>query len=121
MLLEKKNQFAFSGVVRTIGVQADFAFCITFGAMTMATATTTYQVRLTEKEKNDTFGVFQELGMNPAQAVRLFFREVRQTKSIPFAIQVPNAETLKIFAESDAGIGHNRAKDAADLFKQLGI
>lgn len=87
----------------------------------MTTATTTYQVRLTTQEKDETFGVFQELGMNPAQAVRLFFREVRKTKSIPFAIQVPNAETRKIFAESDAGLGHNRAKDAKDLFKQLGI
>jgi hypothetical protein len=32
-----------------------------------------------------------------------------------------NAETLKVFAESDAGIGLNRAKNAQDLYCQLGI
>jgi antitoxin component of RelBE/YafQ-DinJ toxin-antitoxin module len=28
-----------------------------------------------------------DLGMKPAQAIRLFFRQIRLTRSIPFAIE----------------------------------
>ena len=93
-----------------------------------------YQFRLPAEEKAEVFAIFKNLGLKPAQAVRLFFGQVRATGGIPFAFnkteeaaavstktRVPNKETLKVFKESDAGIGWNYAKDAKDLFKQLGI
>jgi addiction module RelB/DinJ family antitoxin len=45
-----------------------------------------YQIRLSDTEKNEAFSVFRELGINPAQAVRLFLRQVVVTRSIPFPI-----------------------------------
>jgi DNA-damage-inducible protein J len=93
--------------------------------ITMATATllrdTTYQLRIDEKTKKASFAVFRELGITPAEAVRVFLNRVAQTKSIPFSLNVPNAKTLKVFTESDSGIGLKRAKNAKDLYKQLGI
>jgi DNA-damage-inducible protein J len=57
---------------------------------------TMYQFRIDETEKAETFAVLNDLGMKPAQAIRLFFRQIRQTKSIPFAIEhTPNALTAK--------------------------
>lgn len=46
-----------------------------------------YQVRLSDDEKTAAFSVFRELGITPAQAVRLFLRQVVETRSIPFPIQ----------------------------------
>jgi DNA-damage-inducible protein J len=82
---------------------------------------TTYQLRIDGHTKRASFAVFRDLGMTPAEAMRVFLHRVAQTKSIPFSLNVPNTETLKVLAESDAGIVLNRAKDAQDLYKQLGI
>ena len=49
--------------------------------------TEVYQVRLDSHEKKQAFAVFKQLGITPAQAVRLFFKQVVLTKSIPFAIE----------------------------------
>ncbi|AWL28643.1 type II toxin-antitoxin system RelB/DinJ family antitoxin [Acinetobacter defluvii] len=52
--------------------------------------TEVYQVRLDSQEKKQAFAVFKQLGITPAQAVRLFFKQVVLTKSIPFAIENQN-------------------------------
>ena len=52
--------------------------------------TEVYQVRLDSQEKKQAFAVFKQLGISPAQAVRLFFKQVVLTKSIPFAIENQN-------------------------------
>lgn len=52
--------------------------------------TEVYQVRLDSQEKKLAFAVFKQLGITPAQAVRLFFKQVVITKSIPFAIENQN-------------------------------
>lgn len=38
-----------------------------------------------------------------------------------FELKVPNEETLKAFEATDKGEGLHKAKNAQDLFKQLGI
>ena len=88
---------------------------------TTALRDSTYQLRIDGQTKQASFAVFRELGITPAEAMRVFLHRVALTKSIPFSLNVPNDETLKVFAESDAGIGLHRAKDAPDLYKQLGI
>lgn len=52
--------------------------------------TEVYQVRLDSQEKKQAFAVFKQLGITPAQAVRLFFKQVVITKSIPFSIENQN-------------------------------
>jgi DNA-damage-inducible protein J len=82
---------------------------------------TTYQLRLDETLKQESFSVFHELGITPAEGMRIFLTMVAKTKSIPFAVNVPNAETQQVFEETDAGINLNKAESVPDLFKQLGI
>ena len=63
---------------------------------------TMYQFRIDEAEKAETFAILNDMGIKPAQAIRLFFRQVRQTKSIPFPIEhVPNEATAKALASND--------------------
>lgn len=49
--------------------------------------TEVYQLRLDSQEKREAFEVFKQLGITPAQAVRLFFKQVVRTHSIPFSIE----------------------------------
>jgi DNA-damage-inducible protein J len=82
---------------------------------------TTYQLRVDASTKRDAFAVFRDLGISPAQGMRKFLTLVASTKSVPFEVDVPNAATRKVLDEIDAGIGLRKAKDANDLFRQLGI
>jgi addiction module RelB/DinJ family antitoxin len=52
--------------------------------------TEVYQIRLDSQEKKQAFAVFKQWGITPAQAVRLFFKQVVITKSIPFSIENQN-------------------------------
>lgn len=89
--------------------------------------TEVYQVRLDSQEKKQAFAVFKQLGITPAQAVRLFFKQVVLTKSIPFAIenQNINMEQLlklkKIKQEQAQPIEDSRLThlDEDDIFAEL--
>ena len=87
--------------------------------------TEVYQVRLDSQEKKQAFAVFKQLGISPAQAVRLFFKQVVLTKSIPFAIenQNINMEQLLKLRKSKANNENpnpiHAEDDHEDLFEEL--
>ena len=89
--------------------------------------TEVYQVRLDSQEKKQAFAVFKQLGISPAQAVRLFFKQVVLTKSIPFAIenQNINMEQLLKLRKSKANqttedsASNHLEDDYEDLFEEL--
>ncbi len=81
---------------------------------------TTYQIRIDENEKNETFKVLRELGITPAQAVKMFFAQVRITHSIPFPIDyTPNEKTAKMLLASDEEKGYKKHASIEDLFRDL--
>lgn len=81
---------------------------------------TTYQIRIDEDEKNETFKVLQDLGITPAQAVKMFFSQVRRTGSIPFPIEyTPNEKTAKILLASDTEKDYQGFNTLDDLFHDL--
>ncbi|ENV37924.1 MULTISPECIES: type II toxin-antitoxin system RelB/DinJ family antitoxin [Acinetobacter] len=89
--------------------------------------TEVYQVRLDSQEKKQAFAVFKQLGISPAQAVRLFFKQVVLTKSIPFAIENQNInmeQLLKLRKSKNAANAENPSSidvedDHEDLFEEL--
>ena len=85
--------------------------------------TEVYQVRLDSQEKKQAFAVFKQLGISPAQAVRLFFKQVVLTKSIPFSIENQNIDTEQLFpkrkSKATLDTPTTTEDDHADLFKEL--
>ncbi|NUF16600.1 type II toxin-antitoxin system RelB/DinJ family antitoxin, partial [Acinetobacter lactucae] len=89
--------------------------------------TEVYQVRLDSQEKKQAFAVFKQLGITPAQAVRLFFKQVVLTKSIPFAIENQNInmeQLLKLRKAKASSLNQNSSTlaeddDHEDLFEEL--
>jgi addiction module RelB/DinJ family antitoxin len=61
--------------------------------------TEVYQIRIGSEEKQQAFAVFEQLGISPAQAIRLFFKQVVQTQSIPFQIEHSPKKSLQHVAE----------------------
>lgn len=91
--------------------------------------TEVYQVRLDVHEKKQAFAVFKQLGISPAQAIRLFFRQVVVTKSIPFAIEnaaidpheMPKKSTKKQTdaTKSDSEMSHLSDQDIFDQLNEM--
>ena len=79
----------------------------------------TYQLRIDEKTKQDSFAVFEEMGMSPAEGMRVFLRMVARTKSIPFTIRIPNEATQVVMAEADAGVGVVKHNSVSHMFEHL--
>lgn len=89
-----------------------------------------YQVRLSDEEKTAAFAVFRELGITPAQAVRLFLRQVVETRSIPFPIKktdrcpigdghIPNEQLTRDLLKPDNEKGYKSFSSADALFADL--
>ncbi len=77
--------------------------------------TEVYQLRLDSEEKKQAFEVFAELGLTPAQAIRIFFKQVVQTRSIPFPIQ--HARTANGSAMPTSSSSKNNQN--SDIFDQI--
>ncbi|MDM1764646.1 MULTISPECIES: type II toxin-antitoxin system RelB/DinJ family antitoxin [unclassified Acinetobacter] len=84
--------------------------------------TEVYQVRLDSQEKKQAFAVFKQLGITPAQAVRLFFKQVVLTKSIPFTIENQNIDMEQLLKLKNTKRTENTQKstlDEEDIFAEL--
>jgi addiction module RelB/DinJ family antitoxin len=53
----------------------------------MATTKSSVQVRLDEDLKKDAETVFENIGVDTPTAIRMFFKKVVATRSIPFALE----------------------------------
>jgi len=60
------------------------------------------------------------MGLSVSDAIRLLLLRVADEKRLPFAIQAPNATTVKAMEELDEGKG-KRFGSAEELFQDLGI
>ena len=83
--------------------------------------TETVRARIEPGLKKKAERVFDKLGLSTTQAITLFYRQVELRRGLPFNVVIPNETTLRTLAATDAGDDLVVCKDAADLFKKLGI
>lgn len=79
------------------------------------------RARIDPSLKEEVEGLFGQLGLSTTEAITLFYQQVRLNRGLPFEVRVPNAVTLRTFAETDAGENIVPCDDAGDMFAKLGI
>src|SRR5438105_15589522 len=79
------------------------------------------RTRVESKLKANVERVLAALGLSTSQAITLFLKQVELRQRLPFAVELPNAKTLKTFRDTDKGRGLKRFKSADDLFQDLGL
>ena len=84
-------------------------------------ATAFVRARIDEKLKIEAAAVLAEMGLTVSDVVRIVLTKVAKDKALPFEMRIPNTLTVKTLEKSARGEDVFRAKDAKDLFKQLGI
>ncbi|MCM2479053.1 type II toxin-antitoxin system RelB/DinJ family antitoxin [Serpentinimonas maccroryi] len=84
-------------------------------------ATAFVRARVDEALKNEAAAVLAGMGLTVSDVVRIALTKIAKEKALPFEMRVPNALTAQTLAQSDRGEDVHRAKDADELFRQLGI
>lgn len=84
-------------------------------------ATAFVRVRIDETLKNEAAAVLAGMGLTVSDVVRIALTKIAKEKALPFDMRVPNSLTAKVLAKSERGEDVRHAKDADDLFEQLGI
>lgn len=74
--------------------------------------------RIEPKLKNEAESILHEVGLSPAEAVRLFYRQVILQKGLPFEVRIPNKKTIKAMRDANEGKTH-KSKNVDDLFDDL--
>ena len=62
--------------------------------------TATIRARVEPELKQRAEECFSELGLTATEAIRLFYRQVTLHGGLPFAVRLPNAETLEALQQA---------------------
>ena len=65
--------------------------------------TETIRARIEPEIKRRAESVLRELGLSPTEAIRMFYRQVILRRGLPFAVEIPDAETQAAVGEAIAG------------------
>ncbi|MFA6012553.1 MAG: type II toxin-antitoxin system RelB/DinJ family antitoxin [Desulfobacteraceae bacterium] len=84
-------------------------------------ATAFVRARIDEALKEEAAAVLSEMGLTVSDVIRIVLTKVAKDKALPFEMRVPNKLTAETLEKSERGEDVHRAKDANDLFNQLGI
>jgi DNA-damage-inducible protein J len=63
----------------------------------------------------------RELGLNPTQAITLFYRQVELHQGLRFDVVVPTETTRRTFDDTDAGRNVIVCENVDDMFDKLRI
>lgn len=79
------------------------------------------RARINEDLKNEAAEVLAAMGLTVSDVVRITLTKIAREKALPFEMRIPNQLTVDTLAKSDHGKDLHRAKNAEDLYKELGI
>ena len=69
--------------------------------------------------KTEAEAVFEKIGLTSSQAITLFYKQVSLQQGIPFALRVPNAETIAALREAEQGGGETHKGSASEVFDRI--
>jgi len=78
------------------------------------------RARVSEAVKGRASAVLADLGLTVSDVVRITLTRVANDGVLPFEL-APNRLTIETLAKSERGEDLHKAKDAEDLFDQLGV
>ena len=79
------------------------------------------RARIDEGLKEEAAAVLADMGLTVSDVVRIVLTKIAKNKALPFEMLVPNKTTVETIEKSERGEEVCYAKDANDLFDQLGI
>ena len=84
-------------------------------------ADTVVRARIDAKTKEQATEALQEMGLSISDYIRMALVRVARDKAVPFPVKVPNSVSVDTIRKSERGEDVHSARDADDLFDQLGL
>jgi len=81
----------------------------------------TVSVRVSKEVKAKAEAVLKALNISMSGAVDLYLREIAFHRGLPFAVRIPNEETLKAMHEVEQGADLEEYSDPDEMFQALGL
>jgi DNA-damage-inducible protein J len=75
--------------------------------------------RIEPQTKKKAEAVLKELGLSPAEAIRLFYRQIDLRGGLPFPILIPNETTAKTLRKARKGEEMETFDSLDELYKNL--
>ena len=69
--------------------------------------------------KEEAERIFSTLGLSPAQAITLFYRQVALCRGLPFEARIPNEKTLEAIRQAHTGERLTRYSSFNELMAEL--
>jgi DNA-damage-inducible protein J len=79
------------------------------------------RARIEPELKENAEAILDQLGLNPTQAITIFYRQVELRGGLPFDVSIPNAATRRVFESTDAGRDLVSCDSVETLFERLGV
>jgi DNA-damage-inducible protein J len=77
------------------------------------------RARIEPKLKEKAENIFKHIGINPADAIRLFYRQTVLRRGIPFDLRIPRKDTLSAVRELESNKTLKRYRNAKEMFSDL--
>ncbi len=69
------------------------------------------RARVEPRLKHQAEEVFSKLGLSTTEAITLFYSQVTLHGGLPFAVRVPNDQTIEAMRQAGTGVGLNEYAD----------
>jgi DNA-damage-inducible protein J len=79
----------------------------------------TVRARIDGDLKASAEAILSRVGLNPSDAIRLFYTHITLVGGLPFDVRIPNAETRKAIRDARAGRGLTRYADFEEFEKAM--
>ncbi len=83
--------------------------------------TVVIQARVKPELRDNTDEIFERMGINRSEAIKIFLSHVQMHRGLPFAMKIPNDETLQVFKDTEEGQNLNSYESSEELFDSLDI
>jgi DNA-damage-inducible protein J len=87
----------------------------------MPTKSTTVRARLEPELKQETELIFEQLGISTTEAIRIFFKQVKLQRGLPFEMKIPNEVTENAILDAKSRKNVSSFESSDELFEDLDI
>jgi len=81
--------------------------------------TATIKIQVEPELKKEVESIFKSIGISTAEAIQLFFQNVKVFKALPFEENIPNEETLQVMRDTDDGKSLTEWDSVDSYFKYI--
>jgi len=87
----------------------------------MSNKTATVRARMEPGLKKETERILDQLGLNTTEAIRIFFKQVKLHRGLPFELKIPNETTQQAITEAKERKNLKEFDTFEELFEDLDI